>query len=120
MDPRFLAHNYHLVDPAQFDIVSTLVEACVTSHYRRFYPTFYIKAEGEVDIAYVKDERFWPVEVKWTQQLQKSELKQLAKYPNGIVLTKKKERDFLDSFSTIPLPLALYNLEENGQFNGPF
>lgn len=92
------------------EIVSTLVEACVTSHYRRFYPTFYIKGDGEVDIAYVKEERFWPVEVKWTQQLQKSELKQLAKYSNGIVLTKKKERDFLDSFSTIPVPLALYNL----------
>lgn len=95
------------------EIVSTLVEACVTSHYRRFYPTFYIKGEGEVDIAYIKGERFWPVEVKWTQQLHKSDLKQLAKYPNGIVLTKKKERDFLDTFSTIPLPLALYNLEES-------
>lgn len=95
------------------EIVSTLVEACVVSHYRRFYPTYYIKGEGEVDIAYIENHRFWPVEVKWTKQLQKSELKQLSKYDNSLVLTKKKERDFLDSIPTIPLPLALFNLDSS-------
>lgn len=33
-------------------LYSKSIEACVTTHYRRFYPTYYIKAEGEVDIAY--------------------------------------------------------------------
>lgn len=92
------------------EIISTLVEACAVTHYRRFCPTYYIKGKGEVDIAYVKEHRFWPVEIKWTQQLQKSELKQLAKYSNGLILTKKKEMNFLDSFPTTPLPLALFNL----------
>jgi predicted AAA+ superfamily ATPase len=94
------------------EIVSTLVEACAITHYRRFYPTYYIKGEGEIDIAYIKGDRFWPVEIKWTQQLQRSELKQFAKYPNGVILTKKKETNFLDSFPTEPLPLALFNLED--------
>ncbi len=96
-----------LEDP---QICSHLVEACVATHYRRFYPTYYIKGEGEVDVAYVKDNRFWPVEVKWTNQIQKSELKQLAKYRNGTVLTKRKEPMNLDPFKTIPVPLALLSL----------
>ncbi len=32
---------------------SQMVEACVVTHFRRFFPTYYIKAKGEVDIAYV-------------------------------------------------------------------
>ena len=97
-----------LEDP---EICSTLVEACVATHYRRYYPTYYIKGEGEVDVAYVKGKRFWPIEVKWTQQIQKTELKQLSKYPNGIVLTKRKERDTLGPFQTVPVPIALLELE---------
>jgi hypothetical protein len=43
-----------------------VAEACTVSHFRRFYPKYYIKEEGEVDIAYVDGGRFWPVEIKWT------------------------------------------------------
>lgn len=92
---------------------SSLVEACVAIHFRRYFPTYYIKGEGEVDVAYVKDRRFWPIEVKWTQQIQKSELKQLAKYRNGLILTKWKERKKLDPFPTIPVPIALLELCSN-------
>jgi len=42
------------------------VEGNLATHYRRYYPTFYIKAEGEVDLAYIDRNRFHPVEVKWT------------------------------------------------------
>jgi hypothetical protein len=97
---------------ADSELCSNLVEACVITHYRRRYPTYYIKGEGEVDIAYVKDKKFWPVEVKWTEQLHKSELKQLSKYANGIVLTKWREQDRLPPFHTVPIPLALLNLSE--------
>lgn len=92
------------------EISSTLVEACVATHYRRYFPTYFIKGDGEVDVAYIEGKRFWPVEVKWTQQIQKSELKQLAKYSNGIVLTKWNERKTLDPFPTIPVPIALLEL----------
>jgi uncharacterized protein len=60
-------------------LCSKLVEGCVASHYRRYFPTYYIKSEGEIDIAYVDKERFWPVEVKWTNQIRPNDLKQLAK-----------------------------------------
>lgn len=54
-----------LADP---EWTGKLVEGTVVTHYRRYYPTFYIKAEGEVDVAYIEQDRFRPVEVKWTGQ----------------------------------------------------
>lgn len=93
-------------------LCSKLVEACVVTHYRRFYPTYYIKAEGEVDIAYVDKERFWPIEIKWTQQLHIKNLKQVSKYANAKILTKTKSPGIIQGIETEPLPLALWNLGE--------
>lgn len=93
------------------EICSSLVEACVTTHYRRYYPTYYIKGDGEVDVAYIKNKRFWPIEIKWTGQIHMNELKQLSKYSNGVLLTKKSERGNLDHIPTIPVPIALLELE---------
>ncbi|MBX9586108.1 MAG: ATP-binding protein [Gammaproteobacteria bacterium] len=91
-------------------IVSYLVEACVTSQIRRWYPTYYIKAEGEVDIAYIKDNKFWPIEVKWTQQLRAKDLKQVQKYPNGIILAKQRETLKINHLTSYPLPWYLAKL----------
>ena len=87
-----------------------LVECCVVTHYRRFYPTYYIKAEGEVDIAYVNEKRFWPIEIKWTNQLREKDLKQITKYQNGNILTKNRTAGKIQQIPTTPLPLALWNL----------
>lgn len=89
---------------------SKIVEACVATLYRRYYPTFYIKAEGEVDIAYVNSNRFWPVEIKWTRQLHPKQLKQIAKYPHGRILTGLKVRGEINNIPTEPLPLAMLKL----------
>lgn len=91
-------------------LVSGLVEACAVSLYRRHFPTYYIKSDGEVDIAYVKDNRFWPIEIKWTNQLHVKDLKQIMKYPNGIILTKNKQYGLFNGVKTIPLPVQLLGL----------
>ena len=46
--------------PATADSIwtSQIVEACVVAHCRRAHPTFYIKAQAEVDVAYVRDRSF--------------------------------------------------------------
>lgn len=88
-------------------ITSYLVEACVTSHIRRWYPTYYIKAEGEVDVAYVKDKKFWPIEVKWTNQLRTKDLKQIQKYKNGIILGKQRQIHQVNDTMSYPLPWYL-------------
>lgn len=92
-----------------------IVEACVASHYRRCFPTFYLKAKGEVDIAYVDGRRFFPVEVKWTGQLRPADLKQIAKYKNGLILNKSRQPGRIQGIATEPLPLHLFKLGQNRQ-----
>ena len=89
---------------------SDLVEACVTTHFRRYFPTYYIKAEGEVDVAYVNKKRFWPVEVKWTKQLRPKDLKQIAKYKNGRIYAKVNSASTVNNTPIVPLPLALMSI----------
>ena len=96
-----------------------LVEACVITHYRRYYPTYYIKAKGEVDIAYVDQNCFWPLEVKWTKQLRPKSLKQIAKYPNGRILTKSQQRGDILGIPTEPLPLAILRLGSTEMLTNP-
>ncbi len=92
-------------------ITSGWVEGCVVTHYRRWFPTYFIKGnEGEVDIAYIDQNHFWPVEIKWTHQLHTKELKQLSKYPNALLLTKSKQFNALNDIPTLPLPVALFHL----------
>jgi len=92
------------------DWAARLAETSVVTHYRRYYPTYYIKAKGEVDVAYIDQNRFWPLEVKWTTQLRPKDLKQIAKYPNGRILTKSRHRGEILGIPTEPLPLALLRL----------
>jgi uncharacterized protein len=87
-----------------------LVEAALVTHFRRYYPTFYIKAEGEVDLAYIAQNRFWPLEVKWTGQVRPKDLKQIAKYKNGRILTKAKQFGHILGTPTEPVPLAMLRL----------
>lgn len=123
-DP-FIYHAMHAwiypeIDPYKSQIlpqlanpekVSSWVESTAVTLYRRFYPTYYIKGnEGEVDIAYIDKKKFWPVEVKWANQVHSKDLKQLSKYPNSLLLTKTKEAGELGTVPTVPLPLALFQL----------
>jgi len=85
-----------------------LVEACVITHFRRHYEkTFYIKAEGEVDLAYVDADAFWPIEVKWTKQLHAKDLKQVLKYKNAQIWAHVDNRRELGNTPILPLPWAL-------------
>jgi hypothetical protein len=87
-----------------------LAEACAVTHARRFHPTFYIKAEGEVDIAFVENRRFCPVETKWTQQLRAKDLKQISKYKNGRIWSRSWGSESIAGVPVEPLPLALLRM----------
>ncbi len=88
----------------------SLVEAVVTTHFRQFYPTYYIKAENEVDIAYVRNDKFWPVEIKWTNQLRPADIKQILKYKNGEIWSKIHTETKINNTPILPLPWALLGL----------
>lgn len=98
-------------------ISSYLVEASVSSHISRWYPTYYIKGEGEVDVAYVKDSKFWPIEVKWTEQCRVKDLKQIQKYRNGIILAKQSSAHKVNNTPSYPLPWYLAKLGYENQEN---
>ena len=74
-----------LADP---EWAGKLAEACVAAHHHRLHPTFYLKGDGEVDVAFVVGEGFQPVEVKWTTQVRSGDLKQARRYPNSIICSK--------------------------------
>ena len=74
-----------LADP---EWAGKMAEACVAAHHHRLHPTFYIKGDGEVDVAFVEGSGFQPVEVKWTTQVRSADLKQARRYPNSIVCSK--------------------------------
>ena len=84
-----------------------LVEAVVSNQYRRYYPTYYIKAEGEVDIAYVHDNKYWPIEIKWRNQLRPKDLKKIKKYAAARVFANTFMYGRVDDIPVEPLPLAL-------------
>jgi predicted AAA+ superfamily ATPase len=88
-------------------ISSLLAESAVANHIKRSYPCYYIKSAGEVDVAYVADDKLHPVEVKWTNQIRPGELKQIRKYPNGLIVGKHKQKGEIDSIPYCPLPLYL-------------
>jgi predicted AAA+ superfamily ATPase len=94
-------------------MVSHLVESCAVNHYQRFFPpVYYLKGEGEVDIAYINKGQFWPVEIKWTNQIRPQDLRQVKKYTYGKILTRTKITGTIQSLPTIPLPLALFEMED--------
>jgi hypothetical protein len=103
----------HLVLPALRDpeTISRLAESCAVTHYKRHFPTYYIKAKGEVDIAYVEGRKFWPIEVKWTGQLRPKDLRQVTGYRNGRILDRSRQSREIQGIWTEPLPLALLRLD---------
>ncbi len=62
-----------------------MVEGCISSLFRRSRKIYYIKSGGEVDLAILSGKGFLPVEIKWSENLRKNELKQILKYRKGII-----------------------------------
>lgn len=109
-DPYHLQIKSASSDP---ELSSKLVESCVASHCQRFWPTYYIKAESEVDVAYIENGRFWPIEIKWTNQSRPHEYKQIQKYSNARIFTKIKHGGKIGNICLEPLPVALAKLGLN-------
>lgn len=99
-----------LADP---EWTGKLAEACAVAHHHRLHPTFYIKGDGEVDIAYVTRGGFQPVEVKWTGQVRSTDLKQARKYPNSIICSKAALADRIHGLPNELLPLHLLRLGQS-------
>jgi uncharacterized protein len=92
-----------------------LAESCAVSHVRRHHPTFYIKADGEVDIAYVSAEQFFPIEIKWSAQIRPKDIKQAAKYSNSIIWSRRPRYGKISGVNIEPLPLGLFRFGDKAR-----
>lgn len=92
-----------------------LVETVVVNHFQRYYPTYYIKAEGEIDIAYISQGKYWPIELKWRNQMHQKELKQIKKYKNAEIWSKSmfENTSEIDGIKACFLPLALARIKNS-------
>ena len=100
------------------ELVSLLVELICVTHFRRFFPTYYIKAEGEVDIAYIIENKFVPIEIKWTHQIRTQDIKQIKKYKNAEIWGQRQENGMFDTTPAYSLIRRLLQLSRDGkQFN---
>lgn len=93
------------------------VEAVVAANFHRHFPSYYIKADGEIDLVVVEGENFLPIEVKWTNNLRANDLKQLKKYKHSIVLTKSKYEGNIEGIKAWPLPMFLIKSLITGQIS---
>lgn len=93
-----------------------LVETVVIDHCKRLVKTFYIKGDkGEVDLALVQGKKFYPFEIKWTQQLRSSALKQIQQYPQGAILSKSAGYSAIGPNKVMPILAFLLGFQSKNQ-----
>jgi predicted AAA+ superfamily ATPase len=92
----------------QSEITSSLVEGVIASLCKRTWDSYYIKAEGEVDIAIVAGKKFYPIEIKYSPTLKRNDLKQILKYPKGIVAYRGPDCGMFDHLTVLPIHLLAY------------
>jgi len=111
-DP-FIFHAVEMMlEKTHADSTAALAETVAVAHFfRKYGKTYYIKgAKGEVDIAYLEDDTFFPVEIKWTTQLRPEELKQVMVYPNALILGRQRMTAKLAHVPYVPLIRYLLGL----------
>ena len=84
---------------------NSLIEGTVAELFSRNWESYYIKAEGEVDLAIVKNKKFLPIEIKNSLVLDKKDLKQILKYKSGIVGYAGFKVGKFEHLDVIPIPL---------------
>jgi predicted AAA+ superfamily ATPase len=96
--------------PIEMPDESHLVESIAFAHLKRFFPTYYVKAEGEIDLVWVENARPQYAEIKWRNQIRPQDLKQLCKYSESVVLTKHDESTPIAGIQARSLVKFLYDL----------
>jgi predicted AAA+ superfamily ATPase len=95
--------NKNIINETQFK--SSLIENVIVSLFRRKYKTFYIKSEGEVDLALIFENKIIPIEIKWSDNLKKGDLKQILKFKKGIIAYKGPQFGRFEHLYVIPAPI---------------
>lgn len=102
-DPFELAKN---ILNSKSPLLNSLIEETMISAFRRLWETYYIKAEGEVDIAIVYKKKMLPIEVKNSLNMHEKDLKQILKYKRGYVAYAGDSPGLFKHLNVLPVPLV--------------
>ena len=90
------------------DLRNTLVEGVITSLFNRGRAAYYIKAEGEVDLALIQGRKIVPIEIKNSLVLNKKDLKQIIKYKQGLIGYAGEAIGSFEHLQVLPIPLLAF------------
>ena len=63
-----------------------------------------------MDVAYIHQGCFWPIEVKWRNQLDNKTLKQIGKYNQAEIWSKTRHQGQINGIPVWPLLIRLAQL----------
>jgi predicted AAA+ superfamily ATPase len=86
------------------------LEGTFAAHVARRTEVFYLKGQGEVDVAWLEQRRVRAVEVKWSKQLRPEELKEIRRRGRGVIAARVDRAGVFDGIPVLPAALVLLRL----------
>lgn len=80
------------------------------AHAARIGEVFYIKADGEIDVAFYAQRELQLVEVKWTSQLRPEELKEMRRRGRGLIAARVARSVQYEGLPVVPAAAVLLRL----------
>lgn len=88
------------------------LEGVFAAHVARFAEVFYVKGQGEIDVAWVDNRALQMVEVKWTTQLRPEELKEIRRRGRGLIAGRVLRSASYEGIPVLPAAVVLLRLAQ--------
>ncbi len=86
------------------------LEGVFAAHVARIGEAFYIKADGEIDVAFYAQRELQLVEVKWTSQVRPEELKEIRRRGRGLIAARVTRSVDYEGLPVLPAAVVLLRL----------
>lgn len=86
------------------------LEAVLAAHAARRGEVFYVKGEGEIDVAWYEDRRLQFLEVKWSTQLRPDDVKEIRRRGRGTIAARVARSVTMEGLLVQPAAVALLRL----------
>ena len=86
------------------------LEGVFAAHVARIGEAFYIKADGEIDVAFYERRELQFVEVKWSSQLRPEELKEIRRRGRGLIAGRVARSVVHEGLPVLPAAVVLLRL----------
>jgi predicted AAA+ superfamily ATPase len=86
------------------------LEGVFAAHVARFADVYYIKARGEIDVAWLDRRKLQLVEVKWTSHLRPEELKEIRRRGSGLIAGRVHRSTNFEGIPVLPAAVVLLRL----------